>query len=387
MSHTDWLPQSRSLRNLVGSIAFTAWMLLMAPHGAEAKLLYIVPIDLGSPAADKPPDKTTSSGSAASNREISLPAIRVDLPIVDIQTPAVKVEIDTTDAPEVQVDIPAATIDLPVVEVTTPAVRVDVPTLTDSLPSVEVDTPALEIQAPIIQVDVPPLTVKAPDLKVDLPEVKVTTPVVEVTVPLIPVIKPTSDVQADIPQVGVQPTPIVQGNHSSHLAVTKDLSSTKPDIKQVASPQPVRPNTSATTPAAPAETMESPPLEQPATPRIDASARANVPQIPNASATSIPSAPTPVPNPSPPFTVPSVMTISQPLPAQQLSGGGSPGAGAQAMPLGVGNDDFSVPVLSGHLLVADYLIGSNQWSHAPPGQPPQHTFFSQTKRVTTNFQK
>ncbi|MFH5184890.1 hypothetical protein ACHHV8_20845 [Paenibacillus sp. TAB 01] len=366
-----------------GCIVLSVFFVLFAPYKAEAQLLDSVISDpeeavrssidedsdssqTSEAAPSTPATETTDAasgeeaGSSESLAETSLPDVQVELPSVEVSLPSGQAE------PSI------AEVELPEVEVETPSVEVNIPSAKADAPLVHVDVPEVKVETPIINPDVTlpnpvptdaaPVT-EAPIAEGDIPVVRVETPAAQV------------DMAGTKAEASKETEPASGGVHTPAAEPAEDI----PREQTIELPN----EQNQIQPANNATSLSDESIQ---TSNSDKAAD-NEWKTPNVSASELnqPNVPVSVEWPPVSKTVPlstaasSVSLSNSQTPAQQQGGSGSNSGGAHPILQGIWNDSSLYFVSTGSSAKDSYMLKADQWTHAPPGQPPQASSFSQTE--------
>gem|GEM_PF-6228275 len=355
--------------------------------------------------------------------EVELPEVEVETPSVEMNIPSAKADAPLVhaDVPEVKAETPTVEVDVPSAKANTPLVHVDVPEVKVETPAVEVDVSGAKADTPLVHVDVPEVKVETPAVEVDVPGGKADTPLVHVDVPEVKVETPIIDPDVTLPNpvptdaAPVTEAPVAEGDTPvvkvETPAAPVDMAATKAEASKETEPASGGVHTPAAEPAEemPREqTIELPNEQNQIQPANNATslsdesiqtsnsdkAADNEWKTPNVSASELnrPNVPVSVEWPPVSKTVPlstaasSVSLSNSQTSAQQQGGSGSNSGGAHPIPQGIWNDSSLYFVSTGSSAKDSYMLKADQWTHAPPGQPPQASSFSQTE-LASHIQK
>ncbi|MBP1991372.1 hypothetical protein [Paenibacillus eucommiae] len=148
-------------------------LLLCIPQKAEAKLIDLLPLQVSQSEAQSETVDSSSFHVKLSLEEVKLPVVQIDLPMVHVETPAISL-------PEVKVEAPILQIEVPELKVETPAITVNVPVVKLETPIVKIEVPEIKVETPVVEVKVPEIKLETPVISNPNPEIEAEKPVVAV---------------------------------------------------------------------------------------------------------------------------------------------------------------------------------------------------------------
>ncbi|WP_141505416.1 hypothetical protein [Paenibacillus luteus] len=383
LNRQKWLKQSITVALLM-LIGFV--IQLAQPPKASALLKEIVSpiIHVGTPeqAASKSSDiKEQGTGLL----DLSLPALTIETPIVQVETPQVAIQVE--DSIGVTAEVSPIGVSTPVLNVETSGTKIAVDAQGTLLPNIKVEAPAIKAETPLVEASIP--SVKAivgsgkdrlPEVELELPNISVGLPVVKPSVPpagldkendnaveTIPV-SPIVESANPLPEKPVEPVIFTPSRETiandDETNRHRDLENTGPQV-----PERDKPDTAV---------KESG--------NNKGSGNNNDTKV---SGNRDDRVATPVTRP--PLTLPlavpanAIMTVSPAVAGSNASAAGGQAVNSWSAPwtiLTMLNDN--APRGSAWRVSSLYLIENDQWSQAPPEQPPMYASFSQTLNLTFN---
>ncbi|MEK3725700.1 hypothetical protein [Paenibacillus sp. FSL H8-0034] len=339
------------------------------------------------------------SKDRVSDTSITIPTVKVETPVAGLQTDTLNISNDQSKG--VSIRIPEVKVESPIVQVQTPSVQATVPLVPGALPDLQVQSPSIQVETPVMNVEVPSVPIQtSPDIIIVPPPTKVEIPVSSVEIPTFPIDKDEDvNVGNSATDVSVKPpssepssnnNSLTASGDGGKLSVLGEETSLNPTIKdmpsrvEVGGNEPVvipKPNGAAIEPeqriAYPETFIDKPLFDQS---HEDTGQKIKPDQH--------------YPAPTAKKNAPIEQTLPLPQPRNQLpipllyvassvgQAGASSNAGGSAF--GSGNGSFNGKPMSLYSesalpspveLNLSYarlqLLGSNQWSQPPPGQPPQ----------------
>ncbi|WP_139991360.1 hypothetical protein [Paenibacillus paridis] len=317
--------------------------------------------------------------------DLSLPALTIETPIVQVETPQVAIQVK--DSIGVTAEVSPIGISTPVLNVETSGKKIAVDAQDNLLPNIKVEAPAIKAKTPLLAASIP--SVKAivgsgndrlPEVELELPDISVRLPVVKPSVPPVGLDKENDDAvetvpvpplveSADpLPEKPIEPVIVTPSQDKiasdDETNGQRDLESTGPRV-----PNQDKPDTAV---------------------KESGSNKGSV-NINETKASSSRYDRAAAPVTRPPLTLPlavpanAVVTVSPAVAGSNASAAGGPAVNSWSAPWMILTMlNVNAPRGSAWRVSSLYLIENDQWSQAPPEQPPMYASFSQTLNLTFN---
>ncbi|MBB3110726.1 hypothetical protein FHS18_002793 [Paenibacillus phyllosphaerae] len=309
------------------------------------------------------------------NLSVEVPSIEIHTPVADVTTTPTEVgtEHGSRLLPELQVVAPAVKVGTPIATIETTPGKVGTDGGDGLLPDLQVEVPGVKVDTPIAAIETTPSTVDA-DHDVDqLPEVQVELPTTSVEIPAVPVVnEPVDDAPSSAPTVsseqgeGLAPNEAPAAEESDELSPAVDDKAAHVNASAVSQPNRVSPE------ALPLLTSRA----------LSSAGYAVQPNELLPSERAVSAAPVadqaawPVRGEHPAVAVQAVPAVGG---GGYASSSGASGPAGQAWPSPISLWELGTELnttASSLRLIEHYDVGTDQWSQAPPGQPPQDDSFS-----------
>ncbi|NMO97830.1 hypothetical protein [Paenibacillus lemnae] len=361
------------------------------------------------------------------NPDLNQGSLNVDVSSTKVEAPLVQSEIsdisagvkaDKSVVPEVEVKAPSVKAETPLARVETSSVEAKTDSSNDGvIPKVHVQAPSVSVQTPVVSVETKPVQTKVSPRRDALPDVKVSVPVAEnpKTQEPVEVKKPTtaeSNPNANLDQVGtnksfedasntsqpvidlvtVEPVKPLEDEKSSKADLTPVNERSDVEEQETDKPEQIAKDNLVTED----KLVNDEILSDKAVLSDQLSVRSNLANISNPAASVEKGEPTASPSTTK-QRLPMTSTWSSngivAVPVNVMNGTSAPGSPSSGVNGNAGLhsviSDFSDVKSLGFdknimILRSMYILGSDQWSQPPPGQPPMHTLLSTVENKKFN---